>query len=509
MRHSGLLTVVAAACLLALPATAPAQTPYPGYTVTPLSLGGNYSYATAMNSSGQVVGYAFLPGQIPPDGTSHAFLFSGGATIDLGASLTGSSQATAINGAGVVVGIADFYDTIPEQAFFYQNGTFSVVNGNPFLNIGAINASGLAAGDFDFPNSNPYPHAAVYNGTQDVVDLGTLGGGRSSAIAIDNAGIVIGTSDTDYSLTGDPHAFIAKVNPVTGLWVMSDLSPFGCPGAINDTWILGCDATMMHGALYNLATGAIVDLGTITDPTGQGTFPIVGAAMNASAQVAGRDWRAYGTGFPVLYSYNNGSPTVTYLRFCVSVACDGSAKAINSSGQVVGSAGMLYSGPYAFLYSGGQMTDLNTMVDGSLGLSFWSANLINDNGQIVVSASNNQDYLLTPFIPPPPTNVSGQVKVASTGLLRNRATGVFSGTLTVTNTGSTPLSAPLHLVLSGLPSSVNLLNPTGTWKGNPYIDLPVGSDLAPGGSVKVAVQFSNPGLVLVTYTPVTWSGYLQ
>lgn len=50
------------------------------YTVTDLdTLGGSNSYATAVNSSGQVVGYAQTG-----SGDDHAFLYSNGMMTDLG-----------------------------------------------------------------------------------------------------------------------------------------------------------------------------------------------------------------------------------------------------------------------------------------------------------------------------------------------------------------------------------------------------------------------------------------
>ena len=73
-------------------------------TVTDLgTLGGSYSYASAVNDSGQVVGYSGTAGSF----ASHAFSWTQkGGMVDLG-TLGGSdgySSASAVNDSGQVVG---------------------------------------------------------------------------------------------------------------------------------------------------------------------------------------------------------------------------------------------------------------------------------------------------------------------------------------------------------------------------------------------------------------------
>ena len=89
------------------------------------------------------------------------------------------------------------------------------------------------------------------------------------------------------------------------------------------------------------------------------------------------------------------------------------------------------------------------------------------------------------------------VKATISGLVRNRATGLFGGTITLTNTGSTTWTGQLQVVLSNLPTGVTLANAAGTTSsGNPYllVNLPAGG-LAPGHSVTFVVSFSNPKLL--------------
>jgi hypothetical protein len=97
----------------------------------------------------------------------------------------------------------------------------------------------------------------------------------------------------------------------------------------------------------------------------------------------------------------------------------------------------------------------------------------------------------------PGPNVSGQVKATGSGLVYNRATGLFGGTLTLTNPGSTALTGPLVVELTGLPAGVTLANASGyTADGTPYllVNLP-NNTLAPGSSITFGVQFRNPSKV--------------
>ena len=103
------------------------------------------------------------------------------------------------------------------------------------------------------------------------------------------------------------------------------------------------------------------------------------------------------------------------------------------------------------------------------------------------------------------TDVSASVKIVQSGLKGNVLTGKVSGTVTITNTTSAPLSGPLQLRLDGLPSSVTLDNRTGMQNGTPYITISTGT-LAPGAQATVTTSFSNPTKIQFSYTPTIISG---
>jgi hypothetical protein len=96
---------------------------------------------------------------------------------------------------------------------------------------------------------------------------------------------------------------------------------------------------------------------------------------------------------------------------------------------------------------------------------------------------------------------SSQLSATASGLVYSRATGLFSGTLTLTNTGSTALTGQLKVLLTGLPAGVTLANASGSAAdGTPYIlvSLP-NNTLAPGASITFGVQFRNPNRLSFQY----------
>jgi len=125
------------------------------------TLGGSNSNALSINASGQVVGQADLASSDPTMVTSHAFVWTQGATngavsnmqmTDLG-SLGGDSQAYSINDAGSIVGYSLLADGTSFDAFLYQNN--KMVNLNSLIdpnsgwvlqNATSINNNGQIAG---------------------------------------------------------------------------------------------------------------------------------------------------------------------------------------------------------------------------------------------------------------------------------------------------------------------------------------------------------------------------
>lgn len=104
------------------------------------------------------------------------------------------------------------------------------------------------------------------------------------------------------------------------------------------------------------------------------------------------------------------------------------------------------------------------------------------------------------------TNVTSSVSIASTGLSYSRSTKQYTGTLTITNTSGSVLTAPLQLVLSGLPSGESLANATGAGAAGPYITVQPSGTLAPGASLQVLLRIVAPQTTSPVFTPLVYSG---
>ena len=109
-----------------------------------------------------------------------------------------------------------------------------------------------------------------------------------------------------------------------------------------------------------------------------------------------------------------------------------------------------------------------------------------------------------PYVQPLAVRLTSGVSMVQSALSYNNITKIYSGVISVTNTGTIDLETPLKVVLEGLPAGVTLVNAAGVYYGQPYLRLP--SVLLPGGSAKVQVQFTNSTSANISYTTAAYSG---
>jgi hypothetical protein len=102
-------------------------------------------------------------------------------------------------------------------------------------------------------------------------------------------------------------------------------------------------------------------------------------------------------------------------------------------------------------------------------------------------------------------DVSDRVTVSHSGFGRNRATGVWSATITVTNKTESPIDGPIQVVLTKLAPHAKMVNGSGMRHGSPYITVTTES-LAPGESARTSIQFTTTSNDFITFAPLACSG---
>jgi probable HAF family extracellular repeat protein len=298
------------------------------YTITDLgTFGGTLSYGNGLNNRGQAVGGASLPCNC----TSHPFLWDYGVLGDLGTpDETGNNGAASINDLGQVVGVVSGHPFLWSR----QAGTTKF---DFFASVSYVNNHGEFVGELAGVS-----HAYVYTGGM-AHDLGTLYGGVSAAVGINDAGIVVGqASGHAFSYTED---------------------------------------------------GGLEDLGTHDGNPGDSS---TASAINNLGQIVGDSYiTAAGTTHAALFVDGKVEDIGTLGGYSW-------ANAINNLGQVVGQSAAA-DGIHAFFedLATMQMVDLNNEIPPDTGWKLLNAGGINDAGQIVGSGAlpgynNVHAYLLTP-----------------------------------------------------------------------------------------------------------------
>mgnify|MGYP003592728695 CR=1 FL=1 len=210
------------------------------------TLGGTESYASGINNVGQVTG-AFRTA----DEEWHAFITgpNGAGMTDLG-NLGGYAVVpSAINNSGQVVGVV--------ETGLGSSGFMTGANGQGITYLGSliyaegINDSGQVAGTFLTPESWFRAFITGPNG-EGMIDLGTLGGLESFANALNNSGQVIGQSNT---FSGRIHGFVTGSNG-EGMTDLSNLNIFNqgeLIGITNSADIVGSSFIYSQGVVHDFS----------------------------------------------------------------------------------------------------------------------------------------------------------------------------------------------------------------------------------------------------------------
>jgi probable HAF family extracellular repeat protein len=314
------------------------------------------------------------------------------ALVDLGTILYSGTAASGINASNVVCGTAFDVAVTPannSQSIQYSGGTLKTVLPTHSAAYG-INGAGQIVGGFVSLSQNDhnlytYPYL-LSNGV--VTQLGD--GQQGVALGINSTGAVTGYAGPAKTPDGTPkftHAFLFSSGVMTDLGSLSTAANDATTGAgINDAgqvtgW--GTVGAGTHAFLYS--GGKMKDLGVpATYSSSRGT------AINNSGQIAAT---AASSSVTRAFRYSGG--TFTDLGV-LKGASSSEALAVNDNGIVVGE-----SGGKACLFTGGTVTDLNTLIAPTTDFVMQTATGINAAGVIcgqgmANGSSQPHAYILIP-----------------------------------------------------------------------------------------------------------------
>ena len=309
------------------------------WTVTDLgTLGGLFGDAQDVNDAGHVVGESSVASG---DG---AFLWTPSTGITYLGTLGGSrSEAQGLNNAGQVVGVADLANA--EQRAFLWTADGGMIDlgvlgelfpGFAFSGAHDINELGHVVGVTTTQGSS---HAFLWTPALGMIDLGTLGGANSSAWAINDAGLIVGRSDT---ASGEQHAFLWT--PGIGMVSLGTLGGASSSAAdINEAGqVVGRAETASgeeHAFLWT-PTGGMIDLGTLG---GEGSRSQA-EGINDVGEVVGLFTRDDDRAF--YWTATGGMielPTLTGI--------ESGARAINNAGQAAGYGDIVTGDAHAVIWN--------------------------------------------------------------------------------------------------------------------------------------------------------------
>jgi ELWxxDGT repeat protein/probable HAF family extracellular repeat protein len=365
------------------------------YSITDLgTLGGTQTIVSGLNSQGEAAGVSTTA-----RGDSHAFIWRNGVMTDLGTLGGNFSDADLINDSGQIVGVSTTAAG-DAHAFLWQRGVMTdlgVADGVGSVGL-ALNNRGIAVGELDMADGASHTFVADRAGAHDLHAALTLGGASDSAYDINDAGQIVGLAQT---AGPDAHAFLYGPGGVQDLGSLA--GTWSIAAAVNEDGVVagtsGVDpaqhaaagpggiqsATPLHEHAFVYSRGRMDDLtpaGGFTESQGNWVDPD-GRVFGSSSTLAQDDFAAT--------VWNHGIPTDvnTLFRPPANLVGLGGIAWGNASGQLVG-LGLLTSGEvHGFLLTPrGASGELDTQTGGRVDPSDNRETDLNASGQSGRAAEN-------------------------------------------------------------------------------------------------------------------------
>ena len=272
-----------------------------------VSNGGTYSFA--INTSGQVLGDYY-----DTNDDVHAFIYNGtytdisdpaAAESASGGGLSGT-HATAINSSGQVVGYYVDANGVP-NGFLYSGGTYTTLDDPAGVNgtvAEGINDAGEVVGYYFDGNGNTQVFTYSNGVYTDVNDPSIAEGGGIQDLAINNAGQIVGTYNNGelQGFLADPGQTTVGALDIDGNTTILDTSLSGVTLTVASGVTLTLDDVIASGVTINADAGASIEVDAGETLTWAGTDTI-----NASAFVFDNSGHIVYTG-----SLTNDFTTVTF-----------------------------------------------------------------------------------------------------------------------------------------------------------------------------------------------------
>jgi probable HAF family extracellular repeat protein len=326
---------VRACCAVLLAAAPLLSLAAPQYVASEIqSPQGQSMYAIALNDHAQVVGRTNAKRKV-----DEARAFVAGPHTFKSAAIFGAdlSFALAINNAGDVVGhYTPDTDVFERRAFLQRRGQAPInlfAEGEFWIsNAMGINRHGMVVGAVEKSGLTDYQAFVWQNGAATLL-VNTLGGSYSTANAVNDSGVVVGTAtDAD----GFEHAFRYENGQMVGLPTLVQRAPRDWAYAVNAVGDVAgaCLLANFHRHACVWKDGGVADLGALPDA----------------------EWsNAFG---------------------------------INDAGVAVGQSGGEGHSPHAVVFRDGQVMNLNTLATLPPGVHLDIAIAINEAGQIVAQGKD-------------------------------------------------------------------------------------------------------------------------